>query len=223
MKRKQLLEKLADLILNIERDHPVRVGIDGVEASGKTTLAKELAIELEDRRQSVIRASIDRFHNPKELRYRLGENSPKGYYQDSFNHNDLIRFLLNPLGPGGNLQYRTAVFNYLTNQPVESSMQKATKDSLLLMEGIFLFRPKLVDYWDFKIFLDVDFEVTQKRAAQRAKDKLYLGENLLRKYKERYVPGQELYFRSANPKDHADVIVDNTDFENPILKVFKFW
>lgn len=36
--RRQTLSQLADLILEVERPHPLRVAIDGIDAAGKTTL-----------------------------------------------------------------------------------------------------------------------------------------------------------------------------------------
>jgi hypothetical protein len=41
--RVQLLKQLGDLILNLKRDYPTRVAIDGIDAAGKTSLANELA------------------------------------------------------------------------------------------------------------------------------------------------------------------------------------
>jgi uridine kinase len=40
---------------------------------------------------------------------------------------------------------------------------------------------------------------------------------ILEKYEQRYVPGQKLYFEEAKPREKANVILDNSDFENPII------
>ncbi len=99
MKQKQLVEYLAVLILKKQKDSPLLVGIDGIDASGKTTLANHLASELR-KKCSVIRAAIDGFHNPQEIRYARGKNSPEGCYFDSFNYNAMKEFLLDPLKRG---------------------------------------------------------------------------------------------------------------------------
>jgi uridine kinase len=85
MERIALLEELSGRIAAMERPHPVRVGIDGVDGVGKTTLANELVDPLRQRGLPVIRASIDGFHHPRTVRYRRGRSSPEGYYRDSFN------------------------------------------------------------------------------------------------------------------------------------------
>jgi len=219
MKRKELLKHLAAVILEKQKDSPILVGIDGVDASGKTTLAEALVNELKGSGRPIIRASIDGFHNPKSIRYSKGENSPEGYFSDSFNLKAIAEVLLDPLS-SGKLQFKTGVFDYRTDSEVVLPVQTATKDSILIMEGIFLFRPELVNYWDIKIFVDVDFKITVKRAVKRAAEREYIGaeQEILDKYEKRYIPGQQLYFEQTHPKEKADIIIDNSDFENPVIK-----
>jgi uridine kinase len=61
---------------------PARIGVDGVDAAGKTTLADELAGRLPE----AARLSADDFLQPPVERYRQGRESPMGYYEDSFDH-----------------------------------------------------------------------------------------------------------------------------------------
>ena len=216
MTRNELLQFLAERILGIQKDSPVLIGIDGVDASGKTTLANELAEYLQDENRNIIRASIDGFHNPEKVRYVKGKDSPEGYYYNSFNHEAIAKVLLNPLS-SGKLEYKTAVFDYRTDSEVVLLTQKATDDSMLIMEGIFLFRPELIKYWDLKIFLDVDFKFTVQRAIKRAAEREHIGsdQEIIDKYNARYIPGQKLYLQEANPKDKADIVIDNSEFEKP--------
>ena len=218
MTRAALLQHLASTVLSINLKHPVRVGIDGADASGKTFLANELAEELKPSGRPIIRVSIDGFHNPKEIRYQKGRNSPNGYYYDSFDIAAIIDNLLKPLGPNGNLHYKPAIFDFKTDSVVNAETKLARPNTILIMEGVFLFRPKLVDYWDLKLFVDVGFDTTLRRALKR--DGYYLGaeSEIAYKYQERYIPGQELYFQEAHPQDAADIVIDNTDFENPKLQ-----
>ena len=99
--RRGVLPELASHITRVEREHPVRVAIDGVDAAGKTTLADELVAPLERAGRQVVRASIDGFHHPEAIRRRRGSLSAEGYYRDSFDHATLAEELLLPLGPGG--------------------------------------------------------------------------------------------------------------------------
>jgi uridine kinase len=219
MKRSDLLAQLAEQIASLTRPHPVRVAIDGVDAAGKTTLADELVDPVQARGLAVIRASVDGFHNPRDVRYRRGSNSPRGYYCDSFDYQALRSFLLEPLGPGGKLRYRTAVFDYRSDSPVHAPVRLAHPDSVLLFDGVFLLRPELYDFWDLTIFVDVDPDVSVQRACARHQRESSLMEDTSARYRQRYVPGQRLYLKLCRPKERADAIVENNDWTNPSLHV----
>jgi uridine kinase len=56
-----------------------RVGVDGPDAAGKTTLAAALAA-----RTGLPHVRADDFLNPPEVRYARGPLDPDGYYADAF-------------------------------------------------------------------------------------------------------------------------------------------
>ena len=214
-----LLKHLSEVILDYRKESPILVGIDGVDASGKTTLADNLAAFFKPSKRQIIRASIDGFHNPRAVRYKQGKESPAGYYQDSFNNQLIIEKLLKPLSDG-NLNFIERVFDYRIDKEVIIPAEKAEKDAILIMDGIFLFRPELTGYWDIKIYLDVGFDVTISRAITRAKElePLTISEKeIIDIYNRRYVPGQKLYFQEARPQEKADILIDNTDYDSPII------
>jgi len=210
-----LLEQLAAAIAARRLDHPTRVAIDGVDGSGKTTLADELVEPLRRAGRDVIRASVDGFHNPRVVRYTRGPDSPEGYFLDSFDYATLKRELLDPLGPGGDANFRTAAFDYRVDRPVASPRQVAPRDAVLLFDGVFLSRPELQASWDLTIWLDVPFEVTVERAI--ARDARNGGDAAVTrgKYERRYVPGQRLYLTQCRPRERADIVVDNTALDRP--------
>jgi uridine kinase len=121
------------------------VGVDGVTASGKTTLADELADALSTQGRQVIRASVDDFHNPPEVRYRRGRMSPEGYYLDAFDYASLRALLLEPLGPGGDRRYLTGGFGQPDGSGAGFEEQVAARDAIVIVDGVFLFRPELDD------------------------------------------------------------------------------
>lgn len=217
MKRSQLLKYLAGRITEIKRPHSIRVGVDGPDAAGKTTLAEELVAPLQERGRVVIRASIDGFHNPARIRHARGLTSPEGYYHDSFDYPKLVESLLAPLGPEGSRRYSAAVFDYRTDLAVRIETRVAEVNAILLFDGVFLLRPELAAFWDFTIFVDASFEVTLARAQQR--DAAYLGgvEEVRKRYEQRYIPGQKLYFAECRPKERAQVVIDNNDPSNPVV------
>jgi uridine kinase len=217
MTRPHLLDHLAGRIIELQRPHPIRVGLDGPDAAGKTTLAEELVAPLEGYGRPVIRASIDGFHNPARIRYARGSVAPEGYYCDSFNYGMLTESVLAPLGPGGSRRYSAAVFDYRTDSPLPIEIRVAEENAILLFDGVFLLRPELAEYWDFTIFVHASFEVTLARAEQR--DAAFLGsvEEVRKRYQQRYIPGQKLYFAECRPQERAQVVIDNSDPSHPVI------
>ena len=213
MERLELLSVLSEKIASLDRPHPIRIGIDGVDASGKTRLADELVAPLEARGRPVIRASIDGFHNPRKVRYRNGRFSPTGYFNDSFNWQAVRELLLQPLGPEGSLVYCPAIFDHRSDLPNYSPLGVATANAVLLFDGIFIQRPELRDLLDFTLFLDVTFQENVARMAVRDGLEPDPGDVLVK----RYVGGQQLYFATCQPQQRADMVIDNNDWSNPIL------
>lgn len=215
--RKAVLGRLADTIAAVRLDHPARVGIDGVDCAGKTTLADELVEPLRARGRPVIRASIDGFHNPCATRYRRGRASPRGYYEDSFNFDAIVDCLLRPLGPDGTREYQTARFDFRTDTPVDSPWHTAPTDAVLLFDGVFLHRPELLPHWDFAVFVEADFETTIRRAAARDGYLFGTEDATRRTYRQRYIPGQKLYLSACEPARAAHAVLRNNSPANPEL------
>jgi uridine kinase len=217
MQRQPFVAGLAARIVSLTRAHPTRVAIDGVDAAGKTTLADELATSIEAMGRPILRASIDGFHNPAAKRRRRGRLSPIGYFEDSFNYTALLDGLLRPLGPGGSREVRLAVFDFRTDTDVDVRAQLAAADAILLFDGVFLLRRELREYFDFSIFVRADFSVTTARAEQR--DVVLFGsvDEVRKRYRERYVPGQQLYLATCEPEQWASVVIDNNNPLQPRL------
>lgn len=212
MKQRQtVIRKIAEAILAVPTDFITRVGIDGFDGAGKTWFADELGKALEAAGASVIRASVDGFHNPTAVRYRRGRLSPEGFYQDSYDYATLKRVLLDPLNPGGSGRYISAVFDHTTNSPVTRWEKRATAGDVLIFDGIFLHRPELRSYWDLSIFLDVSVENSIARLGERDGGSTDPGDPRNR----RYIEGQKLYVRECLPAEAATIAVDNNELSLP--------
>ena len=216
MNRADLLRDLATIILGRALPHPTRVAIDGVDAAGKTTLANEIAAVLQTCSRQVVRASIDGFHNPKDIRRR--DDSPEGYFRSSFNYQALVDNLLTPLGPNGSRLFRAAVFDFRADAAVVSERERAAPDAILLFDGVFLLRTELRTHWDLSIFVQADFETTVARAEVRDRELLGDAAAVRQRYESRYVPGQRLYLEQEQPRQFADIIVFNDDLSDPRLE-----
>lgn len=140
-----MLALLTEVILGRkETNRPLKVGIDGRCASGKSVLANELASTLRPRGLGVLHPSVDGFHHPRERRYRQGEYSGQGYYEDAYDYQAVIDSLLRPLS--GNVfpvSCRQVAHDVLTDMPDAAAPTNVGAGSVLLFEGLFLFRREL--------------------------------------------------------------------------------
>lgn len=221
--RSRLVDQLTDLIIAVERPHPVRVAVDGRSAAGKSTLGDELAARIEHGGRSVVRASIDDFYCPWVHKLSRGRLSAEAFYSGAYDYPALRSLLLEPLGPNGSRHYRTRWHDGWNEEEIDDPQRIAPNDSILIVEGVFLLRPELNGYWDVRVFVDIDAEQSLERGVQRD---LTLDEPLmravrreqrLRVYRERYLPAEEMYLLDADPMALADIVVNNRDLTTPQL------
>lgn len=215
MNRKQSIKEIANHILTLNVTHPTRVGVSGITASGKTTFANEVAEEIKKRGLPVTRASIDDFHNPKVIRYTQGKESVRGYYEDAHDYTAFKERLLKPLGPNGNLQYETISHNLKTDIPVHNEPLMAQPNMVLIVDGTFLLKKDVEHLFDYKIFVDTDFEIARKRGAKRETEAFGSYEEAEKMFLNRYHAACKMYIDEHNPKECADVVFQNTDLANP--------
>ncbi|GGQ52247.1 nucleoside/nucleotide kinase family protein [Couchioplanes azureus] len=188
-----------------------RIGVDGVDGVGKTTYARALAAALTAAGRPAIHISADGFHHPRAIRYRLGRDSPEGFWRDSYDHAALIANVLAPFGPGGTRRYRTAVHDVGTDEVLDLPWHTAAADAVVVVDGLFLHRDELVGHWDFSVFLAAPFEVTVPRMA--ARDGSH--PDPAHPTQRRYVQGQRRYFAACEPWNRASVVIDHSDLAAP--------
>ncbi|PEI87051.1 uridine kinase [Bacillus toyonensis] len=217
MIRQKRMKEIANHILKLNLTHPIRVGVSGITASGKTTFANELAEEIKKRGLPVTRASIDDFHNPRVIRYAKGKESARGYYEDAHDYTAFKERLLKPLGPKGNLQYETISHNLVTDMPVHNEPLLATQNMILIVDGTFLLKKDVAHLFDYKIFIDKDFEIARKRGAERETEAFGSYEKAEKMFLNRYHAACKMYIDEHNPKECVDVVFENSKFDDPVV------
>ncbi|GIF78513.1 AAA family ATPase [Asanoa siamensis] len=214
MDRDAVVDRLAEVVGSVAVGHPTRVAVDGAPAVGKTTLADEVAVVLRARGRHVIRATVDDFLFPRARRYARGEFSAEGCYLDTHDHAALKRILLDPLGPGGDRHYRHAVYDRAADAVASPAVATAPEDAVLVFDGVFLLRPELVDHWDLRVFVSTALEKTVDRAVVRERA-VASRADVERRWRQRYLPAQQLYVDRVRPAERAHVVVHNDDPRRP--------
>jgi uridine kinase len=207
------VNEAAGRILLLRSAHPTRVAVDGFCGAGKTMFAAHLANQLAASHRPIIQATTDDFQHPPEIRWQLGERSPRGFYLHAIDVDSLRTELLEPLGPGGTRRYRTSTYDMRSMQPNRSPVHVADLESILIVDGLFLLTAGLRSCWDFSIFIDASVDTCIARARLRNQERQEDADAVEALYRERYVPGFQLYLDQDRPKEVAGMVVRNEQSE----------
>jgi uridine kinase len=179
------------------------VAVDGVDGSGKTTFAQQLATRYAECGRTAHVVHLDDFLNPRAVRYQLGRDSPEGFFRDTYDLSTFTTNVLEPLRHEGSRSIVCRAFDHRTDQPVHEDPTVVAANAVVIVEGMFLHRDELADVWDMSVFLDVPFAVSVARMAERdgtSPDDPSVG---------RYVDGQRIYLTACNPSRRATHLVAN--------------
>lgn len=212
-------EYLSKRIFDLPSTSPRLVAISGKDASGKTVMADLLAkyIQKQTDRQ-VIRISVDDYMNERSVRYTEAASTGESCYRYTFNFEEFKKYVLEPLRPNGSYVYKNKVFDHSTDKNMVAEDQKADSNAIVIIDGVFLFKKDLVDFWNLKILLETSDEIVIERGARR--DELRIGnyDDARKKYIDRYIASQIIYYREVCPNKLADITVNNDNYDSPSIK-----
>lgn len=206
---------LAEINRRRQDDRAFIIGINGIDGAGKTSFTALFERFLVSQRYKTQVIALDDFHNPQAYRY-AGDDQADNYYNRSFAFGTVINELLIPIHRGGTFTTELTLLNLSTDGYDTKKRFSFDPTTVVIFEGVFLFREKLAPYIDFKIFLDILFDESKKRALLRD---TRLGQERLKRYDEKYLPAQKKYLSQYPPAEVADLIIDNTDWERPRVRM----
>lgn len=218
-------EQIFSLILSLlnkissKKDTPIRVAINGIEGTGKTTFAMKFHNFLnQEKIFDPVHVSIDGFHFNKQHRYQQGRDSAKGYYEDCYDEKSFVEkvLLFSQTNP---FQYIPATHDLETDEYLNLSPIEISSNSVLITDGAYLFKENYRDHWDLKIYLKTDFDTARERGVKRDMENLGGKESTEQKYLDRYHAASQMYIQENNPESLADIVIDNTNFDR--LKIRK--
>ncbi|MBQ7921624.1 MAG: hypothetical protein IJ325_03485 [Clostridia bacterium] len=180
-----LLLKIGELAGTAQR---VVIAIDGRCASGKSTMAEQIA--------RIYPASVihmDDFFLPGELRTpeRMGETGGNLHRE---------RFLeeVIPNLQRGSFAYRVfqcSTFTYADKPRVVED------NKLIICEGSYALHPDFGKYYDIAVFSDIDPEEQLRRIRERD------GEFMLKRFRNEWIPMEEKYFTGMGIREKCDYIL----------------
>ena len=214
--RRELVDALVEMIDELG-ERRLRVAIDGRTAAGKTSLGHERAEGLARLGRPVLRASLDDFKRPWSEAHRYDRRSGEGYYRNAFDLDAMRALLLEPAGPSGDGRVALCSIDPLTQVDHSASVTAMPADGVLLVDGVFACRPEIDRYWDVRIWVEIDAELSIRRGTARDAGIEGGADAAEALHRERYLAAEELYLEEVDPRSLVDVVVDNTVFARPRL------
>ncbi|MFZ5354679.1 MAG: hypothetical protein ACOZCL_18405 [Bacillota bacterium] len=191
------------------------IGINGVDTSGKTQFAMGLEQHLKSVGYKTLLIHMDDFHNPSRIR-RMGDNPIDSYINNAFNLQLLEKELLEPFRLKGRLDRKLTLLDLDKDTYTLEKEFTADEDTIVILEGVLLYREPIDKYFDIRVFLDISFDEVLRRAEIR--DVPRYGIEFLDRYRTRYIPIQQRYLDECKPLERCQFVIDNTDYHKPVLR-----
>ncbi|MET8099614.1 HAD-IA family hydrolase [Streptomyces sp. NPDC005236] len=219
MSDEPVLDALAALVAGRRTSvpHPYVVGVTGVDTAGKSRMAERLRARLHAQGTPVAVVHVDDFHRPRAERYDPALPAPRQYYERSIDFARLATEVLAPLRTDGGLRRSVATLD-LPSDEWKTVRYDIGPDTVVILEGVFLYRAETRRHVDLFVHLDVDEDTVLARARQR--DLPTQGAEVMLKYAAKYLPAQRAYLERHPPRTMADVVIDNSRWEEPTIRAW---
>lgn len=206
------VKKLSEIVLEKYHSHTeanvFTVAISGIDASGKGFVSGLLQKELESQNLKIANINIDPWQNPIPLRLQK-ENPVENFYQHVFRWDDFFTQLITPLKDSGRIYLDAMLIRTDADEYYPHTYEMSGID-ILLVEGIFLFKKALLNYYDLKIWIDCSFETGLRRATARNIENLSEAQ-LVHDYNTYYYPSQRHHLQYDGPIKSCDIIYCNDE------------
>ena len=171
------------------------VGINGIDCSGKTTFAKSVSKYFTHHKIENDCLDIDNFNNPA-----IESATYKAFVSGSWDEKDLNK-------------YYKLIINY--SDAIRAVSESKKIYPIVILEGIFIYKPQLADLFDLKIYLDINISLGRKRFAKRRS--LKQDKRPFEIYDEIWMLSHIRYESEVHPKQISDLVIDYNDESKPVL------
>src|SRR6185295_5520047 len=206
-----VVRKILERRANIPESRSLLVGVSGIDGCGKGYLATQLRAHLA--LLGVIPAilNVDGWLNLPQKRF--AQSAPAvNFYENAIRFEQFFTQLVLPLRERRSIHVVADVV-----EETASEYRKHAYDyddvSVVLVEGIFLFKPQYRKYFDLAIWIDCSFPTALARAIDRGQEGLSPA-NTIAAYETIYFPAQKIHLSQDNPRENADVIFENDTYAN---------
>ena len=202
----EVVRKILERRTDAPAAHSLLVGVSGIDGCGKGYLAAQLQAHLALHGVIPTILNVDGWLNLPQKRF--DRDAPAlNFYENALRLDQFFSQLVLPLRERRSLRL---VADFV--EETASDYRRHTYDysdvAVLLVEGIFLFKPQYREYFDLTIWVDCSFPTALARAIERAQEGLSPA-NTIAAYETIYFPAQRIHLAQDQPREHADLIFDN--------------
>jgi len=212
----EVFHTMADAL--IRRKKSRFIGINGLDMAGEPDFTGRFARYLRSVGINSMVIHLSDYYNPFEKQLE-GADKIHSYYFNAINYWKVVREVLEPLKQNGSIRTTVACLDSASDTYSVERTYFADRSTIILIEGILLFREPILGYIDSRVFLDIDLNESVRRGLDR-EDFTYDGE-VLQRYRGLLVPVQQMYLHQVWPRETSDIVVDNNDPERPRITSFE--
>lgn len=175
--------------LDVNSKTPFIIAVDGRCGAGKTTFADLLRRELDC---NIIHADHFFLQRQQRTERRLAEAG------SNIDYERLVEEVLKPLAAG--LPFSYQIFDCKTMSLAEKICINPKRAAVV--EGSYSCHPSMWNYYDLKIFMDIDKESQKNRIIRRN------GKEQAEMFFNKWIPMEEKYFKAYDILNRCDIVID---------------
>jgi uridine kinase len=186
-------------------EQAILVGISGIDAGGKGFMTEKIAQRLQEADWRVATINADDWLNLPEV--CMSQSKPgEHFYEHAVRFDEMFDQLIVPLKENRAVSFVADCADAKGNRRKRS--YEFRQIDIVLLEGIFLFKPAYRHHFDLTVWVDCSFATALKRAIARCQEGLPPAETI-RDFSTIYFPAQRIHFAKDNPQAAADFIIRN--------------
>lgn len=202
----EVVRKILERRATVPDTRSLLVGISGIDGCGKGYVAAQLEAHLALHSVASANLNVDGWLNLPEKRFDY--NAPaENFYQNAIRLDEFFTELVIPLRDRRSVHLEADFV-----EETASAYRKHTYDfkdvSVVLVEGIFLFKPQYRNHFDLTIWVDCSFSTALARAIDRAQEGLSPAKTIAA-YETIYFPAERIHLAQDRPRENADLVFDN--------------
>jgi uridine kinase len=205
----EVVNRILDGRASMPESRSLLVGISGIDGSGKGHITTQLEARLSYRSVAAAKVNVDSWLNLPNKRFC--ETDPAGYfYRNAIRFDELFNSLVLPLRDHRSVDLM-ADFAEETANSFRKHAYRFKDVSVILLEGIFLFKSEFRSFFDLAIWVDCSFSTALARALERRQERMPPAATI-DAYETIYFPAQRIHLDRDDPRASADLIVNNDGY-----------